>query len=166
MFFCVIANGQTSILKGEANSSKVGLSSDELTYACNEYEKLIETDAYLEYEKKVRFFADKMENAFNDKDLPIDSFKNDSLYLEWIGKNISKTKFKSIDEAKNALENQLKSEEKMKKENPKLFELIDKANLEQRHKIFQPLFNRARNEIQATKFIKLRLFITNCVNIK
>lgn len=148
LFFCLIAKCQTSTIKNENKSSTVGLSNEEFIYACNEYMKLIKTDSYLEYEKKVRFFANKMENAFNDKDLPIDSFKNDSLYLKWIDKNILKTKFKSIDEARIALEDQLKSEEKMKKEHEKLFELIDIANPVQRRKIFQPFFNRVKNEIQ------------------
>ena len=59
-------------------------------------------------------------------------------------KNISRTKFNSFQEAKTAFDNQLKSQQKIKSEHPKLFELIDKANLEQRHKIFQPLFKRDR----------------------
>ena len=144
LFVCLLANGQTTPQNGQTNLAKVGLSNEELIYACNEYEKLIETDSYLEYERIVSFFADKMENVFKDKDLPIDSFKSDSLYLEWIEKNISRTKFNSFQEAKTAFDNQLKSEQKIKSEHPKLFELIDKANLEQRHKIFQPLFKRDR----------------------
>jgi hypothetical protein len=37
--------------------------------------------------------------------------------------------------------------EKMEKEHPKLFELLDKATLEQRHQIFQPFFKRVKSEL-------------------
>lgn len=147
MFFFLNVKGQTNSVKVENISTKDGLTKEELSYACNEYKKMIESDAYLQHEKKVRFFASKMENAFNDKNFPLDSIKNDSLYLKWIEKNIKKTKFKSINEAKSALEDQIKSDEKMKKEHPKLFELLDKATLEQRHQIFQPFFKRVKSEL-------------------
>jgi len=148
LFFGLHAHCQNDSVKIENNSSAKGLSDDELSYACKEYMNLIETDIYLEYEKNVRYNADKMKDAFNDKYLPLDSLKNDTLYLKWIEKNIKNTGFKSFEEAKTSFEKQIVSQEKMEKENPKLFELIERANTEQRHKIFQPLFNRSRKEMK------------------
>lgn len=151
LFLCLNANSQTSTLSNTNNSTKSGLSKEEFTFACNEYKKMMETPTYLENEKIARYNAEKMHDALSTldhKNLPVDSLKTNNLYLKWIEKNIKKTKFKSIDEAKSALENQIASQEKLEKENSKLFELINKATVEQRHQIFEPFFNRARKEMR------------------
>jgi len=64
-----------------------------------------------------------------------------------IEKNIKKTKFKSIEEVKIELEDQVASTEKLEKENHKLYELMKKANFEQFRKINQPFFDKSRKEL-------------------
>ena len=150
LFLYLNGNSQTSTLSNVDNSKITGLSEEEFIYACKEYKKMMETDTYLENNKKARLNAEKMYDALSSldyKNLPIDSLKNNNIYLKWIEKNIKKTKFKSFDEAKVAIEDQIASQEKLEKENPKLFELLDKATLEQRHTIFKPFFDMTHKEM-------------------
>lgn len=150
MLLNLTANSQTKVEKSSAVSSNLGLTKEELNFVCDEYKKMLQTTTYLENEEKVRFMAKKMSGAFKTLDpnnLPVDSLKTNTLYLKWIEKNIKKTSFKSFEEAKFAFEEQVRSGEKLKKENEKLFDLIDKASQEQRVEILQPFFNRVQSEI-------------------
>jgi hypothetical protein len=52
LFICIKANCQPTTSKVESNTINVGLSKEELTIACNAYKNMLETDAYLENEKK------------------------------------------------------------------------------------------------------------------
>ena len=52
LFFCLKVSSQTSNDNAETSSLEVGLSKEELTIACDEYKRMIQTDAYLEHEKK------------------------------------------------------------------------------------------------------------------
>ena len=147
LFFCLNANSQTPTISLSDSSSKIGLSEEEFIYACDEYKKMMVTDAYLDLEKITRLNADKMREALSSldhKNLPLDSLKTNSLYLKWIEKNIKKTQFKSIEDAKNAIGEQITRREKLEKENPKLFKLIDRSTVEQRQDILKPFFDRAR----------------------
>lgn len=60
---------------------------------------------------------------------------------------MTKTKFKSLKEAVEFIENTVKKTEKMIKENEELFKLIDKATVAQRMQIMEPFFDRNRNEL-------------------
>ena len=147
MFFFLNVKGQTNSVKVENSSTKVGLTKEELSYACNEYKKMIESDAYLENEKKVRAFAEKTQDFIISNNVPFDSIKNKTVALKLFKNNLEKTKFKSIEEAEKFIDEMVSCNEKMEKEHPKLFELLDKATLEQRHQIFQPFFKRVKSEL-------------------
>jgi len=147
MFFFLNVKGQTNSVKVENISTKDGLTKEELSYACNEYKKMIESDAYLENEKKVRAFAEKIQDFIISNNVPFDSIKNKTIALKLLKNNLKKTKFKSIEEAEKFIDEMDSCNEKMEKEHPKLFELLDKATLEQRHQIFQPFFKRVKSEL-------------------
>jgi len=147
MFFFLYVKGQTNSVKVENISTKDGLTKEELSYACNEYKKMIESDAYLENEKKVRAFAEKIQDFIISNNVPFDSIKNKTIALKLFKNNLEKTKFKSIEEAEKFIDEMDSCNEKMEKEHPKLFELLDKATLEQRHQIFQPFFKRVKSEL-------------------
>jgi hypothetical protein len=108
---------------------------------------MIESDAYLENEKKVRAFAEKTQDFIISNNVPFDSIKNKTVALKLFKNNLEKTKFKSIEEAEKFIDEMVSCNEKMEKEHPKLFELLDKATLEQRHQIFQPFFKRVKSEL-------------------
>lgn len=147
LFFCLILEAQTSTIKNETNSLTVGLSNEEFSYACSEYKKVIETDTYIESEKKTRAFSEKIDEFIISNNIPFDSIKDKGTALKLIKNNLKKTKFKSVPEAEKYIDEMESITEKLERENKLLYELIEKATVEQRHKIFQPLFNRARNEI-------------------
>ena len=147
MFFFLNVKGQTNSVKVENSSTKVGLTKEELSYACNEYKKMIESDAYLENEKKVRAFAEKIQDFIISNNVPFDSIKNKTIALKLLKNNLKKTKFKSIEEAEKFIDEMDSSNKKMEEEHPRLFELLDKATLEQRHQIFQPFFKRVKSEL-------------------
>jgi CRISPR/Cas system CSM-associated protein Csm2 small subunit len=147
MFFFLNVKGQTNSVKVENSSTKVGLTKEELSYACNEYKKMIESDAYLENEKKVRAFAEKIQDFIISNYVPFDSIKNKTIALKLLKNNLKKTKFKSIEEAEKFIDEMDSSNKKMEEEHPRLFELLDKATLEQRHQIFQPFFKRVKSEL-------------------
>lgn len=147
MFFFLNVKGQTNSVKVENISTKDGLTKEELSYACNEYKKMIESDAYLENEKKVRAFAEKIQDFIISNNVPFDSIKNKTIALKLLKNNLKKTKFKSIEEAEKFIDEMDSSNKKMEEEHPRLFELLDKATLEQRHQIFQPFFKRVKSEL-------------------
>lgn len=157
IFFLLLnltAYSQTKTENSSSVSSNSGLTKEELSFACDAYKKMIQSTTYIENEEKVRFMAKKISGALKTLDpnnLPVDSLKTHTLFLKWIEKNIKKTSFKSFDEAKFAFEEQVKSSEKLKKENQKLFDLIDKATQEQRVEIYQPFFNTSSSEIYREK---------------
>lgn len=129
------------------NSSKVGITNEELSWACIQYKKIMQTDSYVKSEEKSEELAEKLGDIFDSNNLPIDSIKDQKLYIKFIERNIKKTKFKSVEEIKIVVEEQNASVEKLVSENKKLYELIDKATPDQRYKIFQPKFDASRKEI-------------------
>jgi hypothetical protein len=66
-------------------------------------------------------------------------FESESLYTSWIKENLHLTKFASIDEA-IFLENELKKTgDEINKENLPLYELLDRASVEQNKIIIKPI---------------------------
>ena len=139
--FCINANSQDT-------TRKIEITKEEFIYACNEYKKMIETNAYLDNEKKTRNFADKIGDLLNKKNLPLDSLKNKKMLLQLISENIKITKFKTIEEAEICLDDMLSSGDRLEKENKHLYELMSRATPEQKRKIVQPFFNRVKSELE------------------
>lgn len=139
---CLNANSQEKIETN--NQSKVGLTEEEFNYACVEYKKMMQTEAYILNENNARSFAEKVNGAIDFRSVSKDLIKDKESYLKLIESNISKTKFKSPEEMRNAFEKQENSTKKLMEENKKLYELLEKANDEQRFKIFKPFYDHSR----------------------
>lgn len=137
-------NCQPSVIKGKSKSTGKELSKEDFEYACGAYKKMIESPAYLEHEKQVRLFAKKTNNQLKLENFH--QYDSREKLLIWLEKNLSKTQFKTIDEAKLLIETMKKASEKMINENKKLYELMSNASLEQLNEIHQPFFNRVRSE--------------------
>lgn len=147
LFVYFNTNAQVSTTKLEASTINTGLSNEELTIACDKYKIMLETSTYIENESKARAFAEKIQDYIIEKNIPFDSIKDKTSTLKLIANNLKKTKFKSIEEAEIFIDDMAATDEKLVKENKLLFELIDKATVDQRGIIFQPLFVKTRKEI-------------------
>lgn len=113
------------------------LSEEEFTYAVNAYRDLSKTDAYKEKWSMIRLFAEKM-NGYNDVTV------NENVWNEWIGKNLSLTKFATIEEANEMRTNLIRLSAKQRTDNPKLYDLLRRASVEQITKIISPDIEAAR----------------------
>jgi 16S rRNA G527 N7-methylase RsmG len=87
-----------------------------------------------------------MQDLIISNKVPFDSIKNKSTALKLIENNLKKTKFKSVAEAEKDIDDMVLSTEKMENENKQLHQLLARATTEQRHQIFQPLFEKSRKE--------------------
>ena len=56
--------------------------------------------------------------------------------MKLLKNNLEKTKFKSACDAELFIDEMISNTKKMEKENKRLYELLEKANVEQRHHIF------------------------------
>jgi len=127
-------------------STKIGLTNDELTDACKAYEKMIKSETYLESEKKVREFAEKIENLIITQKIPFDSINNREATLKLIKNNLEKTKFKTVAEAEKCINEMISSTERRKKENENLYLLLSKSTPEQIMKIHKPFYDKTKAE--------------------
>jgi len=66
------------------------------------------------------------------------AFSNDSLYIPWIKENLYLTKFGSLDEVLALRNEWKKTNVEVHKENSALFELMNKASVEQLKVIYRP----------------------------
>lgn len=135
---CIFANAQT-------NSIKDGLTSEELSCAIKEFKSMIDTDTFIESEKKTKAFTEKIEDAIALNNTPFDSIKNKEFALRFIKNNLNQTKFKSIEEAALCIDEMVSSGDKKMKENKYLYELLSKATPEQFIKINEPYFERLKS---------------------
>lgn len=146
--FCFVfflnANAQFKTEKIETNQTKTGLTEEELNYACIEYKKMMQTETYILNENNARSFAEKVNGAIDFRSVSKNLIKDKESYLKLIESNISKTKFKSIEEMRDAFEKQEASTKKLMEENKKFYELLEKTSDEQRFKIFKPLYEHSR----------------------
>lgn len=147
IFFFLNANCQNEKVNLNIPTISNGLSNDEFNYACVEYKKMMQTTAYSNNETKTKLYAEKMNEAFSSKDFSVELLKDKNIFFSWLEKNIEKTKFKNIDEAKEFIKDVEDTTEKLINENKKLHDLIEKATVEQRLKIFQPKFEKDRKEV-------------------
>lgn len=114
-----------------------GLSENELATACENFVKMIKTDTYTNNEKLTKEFAKKTGPVLLE--LPQDFISDRELFNSWLEKNITKTNFKSLTEAKFLVDKMVSSTEKLMLENAELYALINKATAEQIVKIRKPL---------------------------
>jgi hypothetical protein len=134
LFLCF----NTSFSQSENQSLRSGLSTTELKLACDGYKKMMETETYLMQQNKTKEFAEKMNNTLSSA--PIDITNKDFFY-KWLEKNISKTNFKNVAEAKIFIDDMVAITDKLTKENEALFNLIKRATPEQIREIRLPLTN-------------------------
>jgi hypothetical protein len=127
-----------SFSQSENQSLRSGLSKTELKLACDGYKKMMETETYIMQQNKTKEFAKKMNNTLSSA--PIDITNKDFFY-KWLEKNISKTNFKNVAEAKVFIDDMVATTDKLTKENEELFNLIKKATPEQIREIRMPLTN-------------------------
>lgn len=59
------------------------------------YKKLIHSQSFIKSEKLMKSFLDKLGNTVQDASM----FKGQSVLRQWLEYNVSKTKFKTVDEA-------------------------------------------------------------------
>jgi hypothetical protein len=134
IFFCI----NLSFAQPETKLTRNGLTESELKIACDGYKKMMETETYLLHQNKTKEFAKKMNNTLTSA--PIDITNKDFFY-NWLEKNISKTSFKNINEAKVFIDDMVAITEKLTEENKELFNLIKRATPEQIREIRMPLTN-------------------------
>lgn len=108
------------------------LSSDDLKKAVEGYKKLVISKTYLELNTVMLKLVEG--NAVPEMDIII----SEESYLKWITENISKTTFDNIEEPIALRKSYLNLEIKLKDENSEIYNLIDRANLEQKKIILKP----------------------------
>lgn len=140
-FICFAANAQSvdSLNKGSAKS---GLSEFELQIAKDDYLKMMQSETYIEMHKEIKTLNKKLKgvklfdvtNADWIKDM--DGFKK--ALREVLRESITRTDFKSLDEAVDAIVKNFQLMQKNISENSELYVLIAKANREQIAQIMAP----------------------------
>lgn len=132
LLYCFSSYGQ--------EDQSTGLSDAELSYAVEEYAKMTKTATWLEYHNVQLNFIELMGDAMWDAK----PYLHDKEKLkQWLTQNLSKTKFKTIDEAVSVVDELDAHAHKVHAENKKLHELIPKATPSQLGKIWQPLADLA-----------------------
>lgn len=129
---------QTTFSQSENQLSKKGLSNVDLKKACDGYIKMMETETYILHQKKTKEFAEKMNQTLTSAPLDI---TNKDFFYKWLEENITKTKFKSVEEAKVYIDDMVSTSDKMEKENEVLYNLIKRATIEQIREIRMPFTN-------------------------
>ena len=134
LLYCFNTYGQ------EDNKSKSGLSDAELSYAVEEYAKMMKTATWLDYQIVLNKFTEGMGETLL---VPRPEYFDKEKLKQWISQNLSMTKFKSIEEAISVVDELDAHSTKVHEENKKLYELIPKATSTQLMKIWQPLADLA-----------------------
>ena len=136
LFCFVTVKAQTA--KVEDDTIKKGLSEAEFVAVKKAFTKMLESEDYILWGKKIKTIAIK-ENGLAVPDSSVDSkWLNDTIYSKkWLSDNISKTKFKSVDEVFNSYSEALRLVEKLKDEHFDMYKEIAKANEKQRKEIIE-----------------------------
>jgi hypothetical protein len=119
------------------SATRVGLTPIEFDVACKLFIEMMDTPTYKEHEQKTKEFANLMGNRLLQAPLIDDRV----IFKAWLKENITNTKFKSIEDADVFIDEMVAITEKMRAENPDLYNLLAKASSEQIRKIRLPLTN-------------------------
>lgn len=85
-FILVQFNLSSQELKLNDSIQNSGLSTEDLTLACENYKKMIDTKAFLEHVKATKLYSEKMGDAFSSEDFSISLSNNKEDYYLWLEK--------------------------------------------------------------------------------
>ena len=127
---CLFANAQIS--RDSIKQVQSGLTDVEFQKAIDAYLKMTETQTYKSNRKASLLMMEKLNHNITK------SMINDEDWSKWVPENLTKTKFKSVEEANNLRKLNLELTKKQFEENAELYEMIRRASPEQAHEIFRP----------------------------
>jgi hypothetical protein len=133
LFFTIqCANAQQSQTAAAFTSV---LSHEEFIKAKDLFLKMSNSDAYKSSREGTKLFVRKMKKVNIGE-----SDKTDEAFLEWISKNLSRTSFKSIEEAVTLRKSNIDATAKMWEENQEFYEIFRRASKEQALELYKPYF--------------------------
>lgn len=155
IFFCVLClglNAQTPKLASTSNTVKKGLSQNELQQAVKMYEAMTKSETYIKMNKSIEMAEEKC----NHLSMPLlsKSGNADEYYRvirKWFEDNLSKTKYKTVEEGINDIKKGADLCNRMLAENKELYALLRRATKEQALAIMEPDRQRAFDKLYETK---------------
>ncbi|MBF6640217.1 hypothetical protein IVB69_01865 [Flavobacterium sp. J49] len=129
-FISINSNAQNNI---DEKETKVGLTEVEFEKAKEDYLNMTLTETYKANKIIITKLIGKLNGLATPKDL-----SDENVWLNWVTENLSKTKFKNIDEAIKLRKLYVESFQKQWNENADLYQIMKKATLEQIHEILKP----------------------------
>lgn len=128
--FCFFSEAQS--VNDSVKQVGTFLTESEFQKAINAYIKMTRSETYIANRQAVNLMLKKMNNIVTE------SIMDDVAWSKWISENLSKTKFKSIEEANNLRKLNLDLTKKQFEENVELYEMIRRGTPEQVYEIFRP----------------------------
>jgi len=125
-----IINAQNNI---DQKNSKAGLTEVEFEKAKEDYLKMTQTETYKANKAMMAKLSGKINTYPTPKEL-----RDEKEWSNWITENLSKTKFKNVDEANKLRKSSAELFQKQMDENADLYKMIRMATLEQLHEILKP----------------------------
>jgi hypothetical protein len=126
--FYSVLNSNAQIPKNISNHSVI--TTDEFTWAKENYVKMMKTETYLEYKKSLSNYIKKMNRL---------SFPRANFNLEkFLTDHLSETNFKTVEEALSMKNNSVDLLLKLMQENRKLYDLLEKSSSKQLGEILKP----------------------------
>lgn len=148
IFFCFNLTAQVNQPDSEIDSLKKGLSSTELQRAKELYIRMLETDDYMNYKRRMRDMNVKLQGlplpAYTDPDVGNDLVKIRKITEQWLKENIRKTQFTSVKEGTDDIVEVFALLKKRMEDHKEVYDLMRKAEKSQILQIIEPERNANR----------------------